>query len=210
MVSLNNSLLWEDPFSNIKYDNKHDCFIEIYLHNHFNDKEKILLNEFGIKNSVFPSNTLFNYSCFIKSFKTRDVELSIRHWIGHVSTHKPSNYDQLIRLICRSLLEVFINNKAHLHTFEYKYGRFDNFMLELILQNPNFICSIKKLVLYSYINDKFIDLIKFLHFNCNSISTFHLNCYNENDNNIYESIEKYLTKLQQKLKKIVFKHHNYT
>src|SRR5215475_12120799 len=58
-------LLWEDPFSN---PTKNYNFIEIYLRNlNDDDFNAKLLNEYNIdKNHLFPSNTLFNYSSFIK------------------------------------------------------------------------------------------------------------------------------------------------
>src|SRR6266496_6455872 len=56
-------LLWEDPFSMKHPKNYH--FIEIYLHD-FNDDDKTKLNKYGISKNIFPSNTLFNYSSFIK------------------------------------------------------------------------------------------------------------------------------------------------
>src|ERR1051325_11384707 len=54
-------LLWENPFS-IPTENYH--FIEIYLYN-LNDDIKTKLNEYAI-NTLFPSNTLFNYPSLIK------------------------------------------------------------------------------------------------------------------------------------------------
>src|SRR6266542_2785247 len=54
-------LLWEDPFSNPSRNNH---FIKLYLHN-LNEEDKIKLNEHGINNKLFPSNTLFNYPSFI-------------------------------------------------------------------------------------------------------------------------------------------------
>src|SRR5437762_14157359 len=60
-------LLWEDPFSMKFPKNYH--FIEIYLHN-LNEDDKTKLNEYGINNNFFPSNTLFNYSGFIKRLNT--------------------------------------------------------------------------------------------------------------------------------------------
>ena len=63
-------LLWEDPFSMKLPKNNH--FIKTYLHN-FNEDNKIKLNEYGINNRVFPSNSLFNYPCFIKCLKMEKI-----------------------------------------------------------------------------------------------------------------------------------------
>src|SRR6266511_608010 len=59
-------LLWEDPFS-IPTKNYH--FIAIYLHN-LNEVDKTKLNEYGINDNLFPSNTSFNYPNFIKYLDT--------------------------------------------------------------------------------------------------------------------------------------------
>src|SRR3954454_972585 len=62
-------LLWEDPFS-IPKINYH--VIEIYLYN-LNDDDKAKLNEFGIKDNLFPSNILFNYPSFIKCLNINKI-----------------------------------------------------------------------------------------------------------------------------------------
>ena len=91
-------LLWEDPFSMKLPKNHH--FIGIYLHN-LNEGDKIKLNEHGINNSVFPSNTLFNYPCFIKCLKIRKILSSIECWIKFVtrssSRSSISNFDQILK-----------------------------------------------------------------------------------------------------------------
>jgi len=63
-------LLWEDPFSIIKYYNfpsykSQYYFIEIYLCN-LNGDDKTKFNEYGINCDLLTSNTLFNYPTFIK------------------------------------------------------------------------------------------------------------------------------------------------
>src|SRR6266536_4299963 len=70
-------LLWEDPFS-IKFPKNHH-FIEIYLC-HLNDDDKTKLNEYGIDNNLFPSNTLFNYPSFIKRLNTCKIGNYIEKW----------------------------------------------------------------------------------------------------------------------------------
>src|SRR5438034_8812318 len=112
-------LLWEDPFAMKLSKNYH--FIGIYLHN-LNESDKTKLNEYGINNSVFPSNTLFNYPCFIKCLKIEKIIFSIEYWIKLVilsDRYSHPNYYQILRLIYRSLLEIFIENEVNLHTFEF-------------------------------------------------------------------------------------------
>jgi hypothetical protein len=204
-------LLWENPFLNVKEQNFYNYyFISIYLYNHFNDEEKSMLNESGFTNSIFPSNTLFNYSCFIKSLNKLEIVFCIEHWIAIHNAYIYLN-PQIFQLIYKSLFEVFINNEANLHTFEYyisdecKYV--DDVVFELISQNPSFILNIRKLKLefnnyHSSITENFVEFSKFLCFNCNSISTFYFNDYNGND----KLIEKYTCQIinsQQNLKTII-------
>ncbi|GET65571.1 hypothetical protein GLOIN_2v1784270 [Rhizophagus irregularis DAOM 181602=DAOM 197198] len=80
-------LLWETPFSNPPYVKYYFCcsitknynFIEIYLHN-LNGDLKTKLNEYGIEDNLFPSNTLFNYPSFIKYLNTLEIKLSTYEW----------------------------------------------------------------------------------------------------------------------------------
>src|SRR6185369_556218 len=55
-------LLWEDPFSIPTLNCR---FIDIYL-SYLNEDWKLKLNEYGINNNLFPSNTFFNYPSFIQ------------------------------------------------------------------------------------------------------------------------------------------------
>src|SRR6266496_5894829 len=129
-------LLWEDPFSMKLPKNYH--FIEIYLH-YLNDDYKTKLNEYGINNNSFPSNTLFNYPSFIQCLNTRKIGRSIEKWISTVRTsttnEQPSNYsiqntnfsysypniNQIItKLIYKSLFLIFVESEVNLHTFEFK------------------------------------------------------------------------------------------
>ena len=82
-------LLWEDPFSMKFPKNYH--FIEIYLH-HLNDNDKTKLNEYGISNDLFPSNTLFNYPSFIKCFNTMYISFFIEKWIKNVSKGRSTSF----------------------------------------------------------------------------------------------------------------------
>src|SRR5690349_20951381 len=72
------TLLWENPFS--KYYPKNYYLIEIYLKN-LNDDDKTKLIEYGINNDLFSSNTLFNYTSFIKYLSTQMISYSIRTWV---------------------------------------------------------------------------------------------------------------------------------
>ncbi|GBC04876.1 hypothetical protein RclHR1_05910009 [Rhizophagus clarus] len=77
-------LLWEDPFS---IPTKNYNFIGICLRN-LNEYDKAKLNEYGINNNLFQSNTLFNYPSFIKCLNTSKIGYSIDKWIltCHCST----------------------------------------------------------------------------------------------------------------------------
>ncbi|GBB86053.1 hypothetical protein RclHR1_01250016 [Rhizophagus clarus] len=223
-------LLWENPFS-IKFP-KNYRFIEIYLYN-LNDEDKAKLNEYIIYNDLFPSNTLFNYSSFIQRLETHKIVNSIDIWVETVktATTKVPNSDYFIRfrnllsysqminftkLIYKSLFRIFIENKVNLHSFEFRLLNnedlkyFDE-ILELILQNPNFICNIKNFKLDFYMtnitNDNIIRFLSFLSSNCNSISSVHLlhllfpSYYNN-----FSIIEKILSQLinsQKNLQKIL-------
>src|SRR5206468_930942 len=73
-------LLWEDPFS-IPANNYR--FIGIYL-NHLNEYDKTKLNELGIDNNLFSSNTLFNYPSFIQRLNTCKTIHSVEKWVATV------------------------------------------------------------------------------------------------------------------------------
>src|SRR5947199_9932861 len=67
-------LLWENPFS-MKIPKSYH-FIEIYLYN-LNEDDKAQLNEYGINNDLFPSNTLFNYPSYINCLESCKIGYSI-------------------------------------------------------------------------------------------------------------------------------------
>ncbi|EXX51025.1 uncharacterized protein OCT59_027049 [Rhizophagus irregularis] len=158
-------LLWENPFSNppnVKYffcssETKKYNFIEIYLHN-LNEDLNTKLNEYGIEDNLFPSNTLFNYPSFIKYLNTFEIKFSTHEWYKNIiKTLKPEKRclienDDFERLIQMSLFKLFINNETNLNTFEieifYNLDYYLNDILLLILQNPNFIHNVKNLNLY--------------------------------------------------------------
>jgi hypothetical protein len=163
-------LLWEDPFS--KKHPKNFNFINIYLHK-LNEHDKTRLNKYGINNNIFPSNTLFNYTNFIKCLSTQNMYFSIKNWC--------ETCDRSIGLIFLLLIKIFIENEVKLHTFEIEveytfrkidYDRF-NSISELISQNPNFINNIKNLKFHfneDYINSNFL---KCFYSNCNLISSLY-------------------------------------
>ncbi|PKY26447.1 hypothetical protein RhiirB3_528589 [Rhizophagus irregularis] len=155
-------LLWENPFS-IPTENYN--FIEIYLNNLSNDL-KSELNEYKINDNLLPSNTLFNYPIFLEYLNTWKFISSIGKWF---ETLNPKNRYYLRdsdkhsmfgfkKLICVLLFKLFIKNEVNLHIFEIEVTDFNIFnfylddILELILQNPNFIHNIKNLKLYIMVN----------------------------------------------------------
>src|SRR6266496_1970462 len=103
-------LLWENPFSMKLPKSYH--FIEIYLYN-LNEDDKTKLNEYGISNSIFSSNILFNYSSFIKCLNTCKFVNSIGKWVRAVPIKKQpdiSNAAPLMEFIFSSLIKIFIQN----------------------------------------------------------------------------------------------------
>jgi hypothetical protein len=146
-------LLWENPFS---IPTKNYNFIYFYLDN-LNDELKTKLNEYKIKDNLLFSNTLFNYSKFIKYLNTRDFIYFIGKWFENfIYTLKfKNNYELELndfkRLIHMSLLKIFIENEVKLHNLCIEIHRLRDYnlylydILELILQNPNFLHNIKEL-----------------------------------------------------------------
>ncbi|PKK63821.1 hypothetical protein RhiirC2_788371 [Rhizophagus irregularis] len=127
-------LLWENPFS--FHTGKYD-FIEIYL----NHEYKII-------------NNTFNYPSFLKYLNTLELFISVAKWFDSARNSKfgirtgvsEQNFE---RFITMSLFKIFIENEVNLHTLEIKaaiiYYRELNEILELILQNQNFIHNIGNL-----------------------------------------------------------------
>jgi hypothetical protein len=212
-------LLWEDPFS-IQIRNQK--FIEIYLRNS-NEDDKAKFNEYGINNNLSLSNTLFNYPSFIKCLNTHKVGNSIDKWLEIIMDDDYNNYgkrEKAIKFIYRLLFKMFVENEGNLHSFEVKvhtvndYKNFNDTM-DLTLQNPNFTYNIRNLTFYIYVTHRFRDLfpsedvlpfLKFLHSNCNSISTFYYGVFEFNADN-FSLIGKCLSQIitsQQNLKKIIF------
>jgi hypothetical protein len=224
-------LLWEDPFSMRFPKNYH--FIKIYL-NSLNEDDKTKLNEYGINNKFFPSNTLFNYPSFIKRLNTcrigNSIEKAVRTLAAEeqTSTYSIQNTNLLnllpshpcfdrhlnfARLIYKLLFKIFIENEVKLHTFDVTviinidYDYFND-TFELILQNPTFIRNIKNLKLYfSKIITNFTNIYPFLIFlntNCNSISSLYFQFPSENDNMLIEIYLSQIINSQKNLEKISF------
>ncbi|EXX63598.1 hypothetical protein GLOIN_2v1875654 [Rhizophagus irregularis DAOM 181602=DAOM 197198] len=209
-------LLWEDPFC-IPTKNYH-C-IEIYLSSlNENDKEKF--DEYGIINNLLPSNTLlFNYPSFIKYLNINSAYYSITKWLSSLVDY---DHEKLEKLVYRSLLEVFIENGGILRSFEVVMTTdafciyFD--IIELILQNPNFMNNIKNFkicihrnIIQNTIMNTIIPLLKFLYSNCNSISSFHFYLNFASSIKNVSLIEKYLQEViisQHNLKIISFGRRN--
>jgi hypothetical protein len=207
-------LLWEDPFSSEFPKNYH--FIEIYL-DKLNDDDKIKIIEYGVNDYVFPSNTLlFNYPNFIKCLNTQKIVLSIEAWIKYATTSKVIYYSEITGLVCliySSLIKIFIENEANLHTFEveaiYITGNLSNDYLksvfQLILQNPNFICNVKNLTINSYeLNSILLSFLKFIYSKCNYVSSLFIH-YSD----IYSEDFSKIINSQRNLKKIYFKYDFY-
>ncbi|GET66545.1 uncharacterized protein OCT59_000336 [Rhizophagus irregularis] len=203
-------LLWENPFSKNLPKNYH--FIEIYLHK-ISENDKIKLNEYCISTySLFPSNTLFNYPSFIKCLDTYNVCNYIESWAANKID---SNFVRFLNLIFLALIKIFIENEVNLHTFEFDDRTLNkinsdcfNSTIQLILQNPNFVCNIKNLKIYllcyNYY-DNVTSLIKCLYISCTSISSLYIDSLR---NPVEKDISK-LIDLQQNLKKIFFYFNGY-
>ncbi|PKC66714.1 hypothetical protein RhiirA1_535410 [Rhizophagus irregularis] len=148
-------LLWENPFS-IRTGN-YD-FIEIYLYNNLNNDLKLYEYK-TINNSLLPTNTLFNYPSFLKYLNTYKLYTSVDKWFCSAIRNSKfgigtDRYDHVKRLVHMSLFKIFIESEVNLHTLEiealsiYDKASF-NEILELILQNQNFIHNIGNMKLYT-------------------------------------------------------------
>ncbi|RGB39173.1 hypothetical protein C1646_812168 [Rhizophagus diaphanus] len=215
------SLLWEDPFS-LNPDQNFQHF-EIYFHC-LNEDDKAKLNEYGINNNLLLSSTLFNYPSFIKRLNTHTVSYSIENWHSTLKVHH--NHQEASKLIYRLLFKMFIENEGSLDSFEIKVTSKDNYSyfndtMELVLQNPNFICNVRNLMIsitarrgYSRhirLPEKTFAFIKFLHSNCNSISSFSykFSDFYVNNRTLFGKCLSQMIITQQNLKKISFECDNY-
>ncbi|CAB5213118.1 unnamed protein product [Rhizophagus irregularis] len=154
-------LLWENPFSKPTGNYK---FIEICLDN-LNGDLKTELNEYRIEDNLIPSNTLFNYPSFIRYLNTHTIFYSIYKWSEIAkktlkpekrNLHEVKNFQKLIQIL---FFKLIIDNEANLHTLKIELisstwnSHFNN-LLELILQNPNFIIhNVKNLTFYTRIHN---------------------------------------------------------
>ncbi|PKK66679.1 hypothetical protein RhiirC2_784480 [Rhizophagus irregularis] len=205
-------LLWEDPFSIYAQNFQ---FIDIYLCN-LNEDDKTKFNEYvkqklvNMESISNCSSTLFNYYSFIKCLNTHKVVCSIEKWRSALMNGKQLD---LSILVYRLLFKMFIENEGNLHSFEVEVRTSNDCnclkdIMELILQNPNFNCNIRNLMFSIDVIDlniKIFSLLKFLCFNCNSISSFYIGYEFKASN--YTLFEKCLTQTfntQQNLEKISF------
>ncbi|RGB36613.1 hypothetical protein C1646_666835 [Rhizophagus diaphanus] len=177
-------LLWENPFS-VRTEN-YDNYIEIYLQ-YLNDDFKTKLKEYNIINNSLPSNTLFNYSSFLKYLNINKLIFSVINWLEAAigDSDLVSDFIRLASDICVSLVKLFIENEVNLDVLEIdikhtSFGiNFDD-ILELILQNTNFIHNnIKNLNFYigyykenKLLNNRILTIIK-LHQNLKKVSLDH-------------------------------------
>ncbi|CAB5181363.1 unnamed protein product [Rhizophagus irregularis] len=230
-------LLWENPFSIISNKNNYSIkynFIVTYLVK-LNDNDKIKLYEFGINN--LSTNILFNYPCFIKHLDTRLISICIERWAAAVKkietlpytfirnlpniesraaalkknrTLRNSQNSDFIKFIYKSLIKIFIENEAIIHTFDVSicYKPID-VIPKLILQSSNFVRNIKNLHLRSSslkINN-INPLLKFLSSNCSSISSLFIPSFKGTSSSTaieYLSQSSQLIKSQKNLSKILF------
>jgi uncharacterized protein YbcV (DUF1398 family) len=170
-------LLWENPFS-IRTGNYN--FIEIYLYN-LNKYLKEILNEYQIIDSLLTSNTLFNYPSYIKYLNISKINPSIELWLkAYNITLNMDLVSEFKNFINISLIKLFIENEVNLHTLEleasnayYTNTYYINNILEIILQNPNFISNnIRnlKISISSSINNNHISQLINLQQNLKKIS----------------------------------------
>jgi hypothetical protein len=205
-------LIWEEPFLHRDYR-----VIDCFLHN-LSEDEKLKLKEYGINSELLPSNTLFNYPSFIKRLNTKDMLHCIKKWVAFSNTLTTYNKQKSIlhnstKLIYKSLFKMFIENKVNLHTFKIKIitDEFFNNIIELILQNPNFIHNVKNLMIcisYKYSNNltKIESFLSLLSYNNNTFSSLYFQFGN------FDNINEYTTRMinsQKNLQKIIFRSNDY-
>ncbi|EXX54232.1 uncharacterized protein OCT59_027414 [Rhizophagus irregularis] len=117
----------------------------------------------------------------------------IEKWVAAaVNTHN----SDFVKFIHKSLIKIFIENKAKLYIFNGIYH--NKYFDESILQSSHFIYNIK--ILYLKIN---IPLLKFLSSNCESITSLYILSFVKHNTTIEYHLSQ-LIKSQQNLKKICF------
>ncbi|PKY26461.1 hypothetical protein RhiirB3_528594 [Rhizophagus irregularis] len=158
-------LLWENPFSICTGNND---FIEIYLHNNLNNDFITILNEYKIFNNSLSTNTLFNYPSFLKYLNTHKFIYYVDKWVDYVMRNSKFKTNYLFKhfdSVSKLIFKIFIENEIKLHTLEidnsgtYYSGAYFKEILELILQNQNFIHNIGNLKLYIYNYDENMDRV---------------------------------------------------
>ncbi|GET58313.1 hypothetical protein GLOIN_2v1791175 [Rhizophagus irregularis DAOM 181602=DAOM 197198] len=141
-------------------------FIEIYLYN-LSKHLKAILNEYQIIDSLLTSNTLFNYPSFIRYLNINKIKPSIDMWLkANDITLNMDSVSEFKKCINMSLIKLFIENEVNLYTLELDasdthYNTYTDNILEIILQNPNFISNN-------------IRNLKFSISNCNSMIKNHV------------------------------------
>jgi hypothetical protein len=197
-------LLWKDPFSMKRHKDNRYRYINVYLH-YLDDYYKAYLSDYGINISVFEEITLFNYPSFIKCLKKEAVILSIKYWL---CSKIEDDYLFLVRRIYVKLFEIFVENEANIHTYEFKGGDFYNiFIPRNIAQNPKFIYNVKNLLVGFHDSSQVKNFLKLL-ISSKSISKIHFRdeC-TDDDNDDKELIKEYSFQIinsQQNLKKFIF------
>ncbi|PKY24329.1 hypothetical protein RhiirB3_527126 [Rhizophagus irregularis] len=198
-------ILWENPFYPFLPQNlKNYHYIEVYLYN-LNDNDKRRLNEYGIN---LPLNSLFNYPSFIRHLDIRSICECIKNWVFAESSYIFTNFDDILNFINKSLIKLFNEKEAKLHTLNvtYKHYFFDIIIYELVLQNSNLICNIKNLYFEptKYVSDNINPLLKFLNSNCDSISSIYLPNFENHhkDSNTFIELSR-LINSQKNLNKIL-------
>ncbi|RGB30453.1 hypothetical protein C1646_817919 [Rhizophagus diaphanus] len=208
-------LLWENPF--LLQNPKNYRYIEVYLYN-LNDDYKTQLNEYGINNELFPSNTLFNYSSFIQHLDTRRISDSIEKWVAAVIVKEQSIVSEFVdlkytKMIFKSLFRLFIENEANIHTFKFtmlvdKDLEYFKEIFELILQNQYLLRNIKILTLcIEPITENITKFMKYLYSNCNSV----LSLYFLFPSSCNSTTERHLSRMidsQKNLKKVYFSYNS--
>ncbi|GES79123.1 hypothetical protein GLOIN_2v1774375 [Rhizophagus clarus] len=185
----------------------------LYNRSFLNDIDCFMMPEFDfIRRSEFnlpPISNLINFTTGSTQIQSPPQSIQLFQAVQSTQSQptqslQPQDITSLFKngkkgLIYKLLFKLFIKYKANLHTFEiflmkikeYKY--FNN-VYDLILENPNFIRSIKNLKLAFYNKGtsnlpKIDSFITFLSSNCDSISTLYLQFQFRNNNNIL--IEKF-------------------
>ncbi|RGB26909.1 hypothetical protein C1646_769816 [Rhizophagus diaphanus] len=150
-------LLCENPFSILTGNYN---FIEIYSYN-LNDCLKAKLNEYQIIDYLLSLKTLFNYPGFLRYLSLSNITFSIERWVeANDITSKFSNRYPKSLIEFEGLIEIYCND-----------------ILELILQNPNFINNTRNLKASIFGSNTIIDLIPQIimsHQNLKRLSLYHL------------------------------------